>query len=256
MGAGMYHIRVVGELDTTKMQAQLKQFEKNAKVLVSGVGGAGGGKGGKGNGIVRLGKDAEQTSKRLKGLNGQVVQNEKKLKGMHRGFSTTAQETQKSTSKLKAFGNETLSVSKKVIQFGAVTAIIRGVTSGVGDMVQKTFELDAALTEFRKVSDLSGKGLDQYTDKAFKMGRSVAKTGTEMIEAATEFRKSGFNDQDSLKLGQVAMMFSNIADSELSAGDAAGFITSQIKANFSDVSNEATKASQQIIDAINVTIVK
>ena len=251
MGAGMYHIRVVGELDTTKMQAQLKQFEKNAKVLVSGVGGAGGGKGGKGNGIVRLGKDAEQTSKRLKGLNGQVVQNEKKLKGMHRGFSTTAQETQKSTSKLKAFGNETLSVSKKVIQFGAVTAIIRGVTSGVGDMVQKTFELDAALTEFRKVSDLSGKGLDQYTDKAFKMGRSVAKTGTEMIEAATEFRKSGFNDQDSLKLGQVAMMFSNIADSELSAGDAAGFITSQIKANFSDVSNEATKASQQIIDAIN-----
>lgn len=247
----MYHIRVVGELDSTKIRAELARLSKTKLMVGVGAGGAGGGKGGKGNGIVQLGKDAEQTSKRLKGLNGQVVQNEKKLKGMHRGFSTTAQETQKSTSKLKAFGNETLSVSKKVIQFGAVTAIIRGVTSGMGDMVQKTFELDAALTEFRKVSDLSGKGLEQYTDKAFKMGRSVAKTGTEMIEAATEFRKSGFNDQDSLKLGQVAMMFSNIADSELSAGDAAGFITSQIKANFSDVSNEATKASQQIIDAIN-----
>lgn len=251
MGAGMYHIRVVGELDSTKIRAELARLSKTKLMVGVGAGGAGGGKGGKGNGIVRLGKDAEQTSKRLKGLNGQVVQNEKKLKGMHRGFSTTAQETQKSTSKLRAFGNETLSVSKKVIQFGAVTAIIRGVTSGMGDMVQKTFELDAALTEFKKVSDLSGKGLEQYTDKAFKMGRSVAKTGTEMIEAATEFRKSGFNDQDSLKLGQVAMMFSNIADSELSAGDAAGFITSQIKANFSDVSNEATKASQQIIDAIN-----
>ena len=251
MGAGMYHIRVVGELDSTKIRAELAKLSKTKLMVGVGAGGAGGGKGGKGNGIVQLGKDAEQTSKRLKGLNGQVVQNEKKLKGMHRGFSTTAQETQKSTSKLKAFGNETLSVSKKVIQFGAVTAIIRGVTSGMGDMVQKTFELDAALTEFKKVSDLSGKGLEQYTDKAFKMGRSVAKTGTEMIEAATEFRKSGFNDQDSLKLGQVAMMFSNIADSELSAGDAAGFITSQIKANFNDVSNDATKASQQIIDAIN-----
>ena len=251
MGAGMYHIRVVGELDTTKMQAQLKQFEKNAKVLVGGVGGAGGGKGGKGNGIVRLGKDAEQTSKRLKGLNGQVIQNDKSLKGMHRGFANTSKEVEKSNSKLKTFGNESLNVTKKVVQFGAITAVIRGVTSGMGDMVQKTFELDAALTEFKKVSDLSGKGLDRYTDKAFKMGRSVAKTGTEMIEAATEFRKSGFNDQDSLKLGQVAMMFSNIADSELSAGDAAGFITSQIKANFNDVSNDATKASQQIIDAIN-----
>ena len=248
MGASMYHIRVVGELDTTRMKAQLAQFEKNAKVA---VGGAGGGKGGKGNGIVQLGKDAEQTSKRLKGLNGQVIQNDKKLKGMHRGFASTSKEVEKSNSKLKTFGNESLNVTKKVVQFGAITAVIRGVTSGMGDMVQKTFELDAALTEFKKVSDLSGKGLDQYTDKAFKMGRSVAKTGTEMIEAATEFRKSGFNDQDSLKLGQVAMMFSNIADSELSAGDAAGFITSQIKANFNDVSNDATKASQQIIDAIN-----
>ena len=204
MGAGMYHIRVVGELDTAKMQAQLKQFEKNAKVLVSGAGGAGGGKGGKGNGIVRLGKDAEQTSKRLKGLNGQVVQNEKKLKGMHRGFSTTAQETQKSTSKLKAFGNETLSVSKKVIQFGAVTAIIRGVTSGMGDMVQNVFELDSALTEFRKVSNLTGKELERYTDQAYKAGRETARTGTEMVEAATQFRKMGYSDQQSMQLAKTA----------------------------------------------------
>ena len=243
----MYHIRVVGELDSTKIRAELARLSKT-KLMVGVGGGAGGGKGGKGNGIVQLGKDAEQTSKRLKGLNGQVIQNDKKLKGMHRGFASTSKEVEKS---IRAFGNESMHVAKKVVQFGAITAVIRGVTSGMGDMVQKTFELDAALTEFKKVSDLSGKGLDQYTDKAFKMGRSVAKTGTEMIEAATEFRKSGFNDQDSLKLGQVAMMFSNIADSELSAGDAAGFITSQIKANFNDVSNDATKASQQIIDAIN-----
>ena len=185
MGAGMYHIRVVGELDTTKMQAQLKQFEKNAKVLVSGVGGAGGGKGGKGNGIVQLGKDAEQTSKRLKGLNGQVIHNEKTLKGYHKGFSNTGKEVEKSTGKLRAFGTETLHVSKKVIQFGAVTAVIRGVTSGLGDMVQNTFELDAALTEFRKVSNLTGKDLERYTDQAYKAGRETARTGTEMVEAAT-----------------------------------------------------------------------
>ena len=253
MGAGMYHIRVVGELDSTRIRAELDRISKSYRMIVGGggVGGGATGKGKAGGGIVQLGKDAEQTKKRLQGLNGQVVRNEKALKGFHTGFSNTGKEVEKSTGKLRAFGTETLHVSKKVVQFGAVTAVIRGVTSGFSDMVQKTFELDAALTEFKKVSDLSGKGLEQYTDKAFRMGRSVAKTGTEMIEAATEFRKSGFNDQDSLKLGQVAMMFSNIADSELSAGDAAGFITSQIKANFNDVSNDATKASQQIIDAIN-----
>ena len=246
MGAGMYHIRVVGELDSTKIRAELARLSKTKLMVGVGAGGAGGGKGGKGNGIVQLGKDAEQTSKRLKGLNGQVVQNEKKLKGMHRGFSTTAQETQKSTSKLKAFGNETLSVSKKVIQFGAVTAIIRGVTSGMGDMVQKTFELDAALTEYKKVSDLTGKSLEKYTDQAFKAGRETAKTGTEMIEAATQFKKMGYTDQQSMTLATTATMFQNIADAEISAGDAALFINSQLKAfNFS------ADQSMRVIDSVN-----
>ena len=253
MGAGMYHIRVVGELDSTKIRAELARLSKTKLMVGVGAGGAGGGKGGKGNGIVQLGKDAEQTSKRLKGLNGQVVQNEKKLKGMHRGFSTTAQETQKSTSKLKAFGNETLSVSKKVIQFGAVTAIIRGVTSGFGDMVQNVFELDSALTEFKKVSNLTGKELERYTDQAYKAGRETARTGTEMVEAATQFRKMGYSDQQSMQLATTATMFQNIADAEISAGDAALFINSQLKGFSSEFSKFSStgEASMHVIDSVN-----
>ena len=186
MGAGMYHIRVVGELDSTRIRAELARLSKTKLMVgVGGVGGAGGGKGGKGNGIVQLGKDAEQTSKRLNGLNGQVIQNDKKLKGMHRGFASTSKEVEKSNSKLRAFGNESLNVTKKVVQFGAITAVIRGVTSGMADMVQNTFELDSALTEFKKVSNLSGKELEKYTDQAYKAGRQTARTGTEMIDAAT-----------------------------------------------------------------------
>lgn len=150
-----------------------------------GVGGGATGKGKAGGGIVQLGKDAEQTKKRLQGLNGQVVRNEKTLKGYHKGFSNTSKEVTNSTSKLKDFGRETLHVSKKVVQFGAITAVIRGATSGMADMVQNTFELDAALTEFKKVSTLSGKELERYTDQAYKAGRQTARTGTEMIDAAT-----------------------------------------------------------------------
>ena len=246
MGAGMYHIQVVGELDSTKIRAELDQLSKTKLMVGVGAGGAGGGKGGKGNGIVQLGKDAEQTSKRLKGLNGQVIQNDKKLKGMHRGFANTSKEIEKSNSKLRAFGNESLNVTKKVVQFGAVTAVIRGVTSGMGDMVKNVYELDGALTEFRKVSDLSGKGLEKYTDQAYKVGKTVARTGTEMIQAATEFKKSGFNEKDSLELGRVASMYQNVADVEISAGEAANFIVSQMKA-FNMTAGDA----EHIIDAVN-----
>ena len=206
MGAGMYHIRVVGELDSTKIIKELDQISKSYRMMIGG-GGVGGGATGKGKasgGIVRLGKDAEQTKKKLQGLNGQVVRNEKTLKGYHTGFSTTGKEVEKSTGKLRAFGNETLHVSKKVIQFGAVTAVIRGVTSGFGDMVQNVFELDSALTEFKKVSDLTGKGLKDYTTQAYKAGRETARTGTEMIEAATQFRKMGYSDQQSMQLAKTA----------------------------------------------------
>ena len=71
------------------------------------------------------------------------------------------------------------------MQFGAITSVIRGVTSGFADMVQNVFELDAALTEFKKVSNLTGKELERYTDQAYKAGRETARTGTEMIDAAT-----------------------------------------------------------------------
>jgi TP901 family phage tail tape measure protein len=120
------------------------------------------------------------------------------------------------------------------------------VTSGIGDAVQNVFELDKALTEFKKVSDLSGKGLEDYTDQAFKVGRTVAKTGTEMVQAATEFKKSGFDEQDSMELARVASMYQNVADQELTAGEAANFITSQMKAY-----NMTAKDAEHIIGAVN-----
>ena len=176
MGAGMYRIRVVGELDSSKIRAELDALSKQ-------YGAFGVGTGGKGGAYGAIGKDAGKAGKQIKGTNQQIIASQKGMKGL---------------------GRETLNVTKKVIQFGAVTAIIRGVTSGLGDMVQNVFELDAALTEYKKVSDLTGKSLEKYTDQAYKAGRATARTGTEMIEAATQFKKMGYTDQQSMQLAETA----------------------------------------------------
>lgn len=44
-------------------------------------------------------------------------------------------------------------------------------------MVEQVYQLDDAITEFKKVSDLSGKSLDNYVDKLSIMGSQVARTG-------------------------------------------------------------------------------
>lgn len=67
-----------------------------------------------------------------------------------------------------------------------------------------------------------------------------------MVEAATEFRKSGFSDEDAANLALVATMYQNVADESISAADSAGFIIAQMKA-FNIEAEDAT----HIIDAVN-----
>lgn len=246
VGVNPYRIRVIGELDSTRIKAELENLAKNNPLIV------GGSKGGKGGAFSEIEKSAKRAGKGIKGFNGQVVQTTKSLNGVKKGsvngkvYRTIGVEAQQSAKHMKSLGSETLNVAKKVAQFGAVTAVIRAATSGLADMVHQVFELDTALTEFKKVSNLTGKELEQYTTQAYKAGRETAKTGTEMIEAATQFRKMGYSDQQSMQLATTATMFQNIADAEISAGDAALFINSQLKAF-----NFTADQSMHVIDSVN-----
>lgn len=116
----------------------------------------------------------------------------------------------------------------------------------IEDMVDQVYELDGALTEFKKVSDLAGDSLDRYVDGLAEAGQTVGRTASEMVEAATQFRKSGFSDKDSAQLATVATMFQNVADTEISASDAAASLVSQIRA-FGEGADFATT----VLDAYN-----
>lgn len=67
-----------------------------------------------------------------------------------------------------------------------------------------------------------------------------------MVSAATMFRKSGFNDSDAAILAKVAAQYQNVADTAVSAEDAAASIVSQIRAFGKDASFATT-----VIDAYN-----
>ena len=233
MTMAQYIVRVKGTLDDSQILRQIRAIEKKGIHLnVAGASGTTGkGKGGKGGSGTIVG-DLDNENKKLKRNRQEAKKTEQAMVG--------------ATKAKKKFGATTVDITKKVAQFGAVTAVMRGVTEGVTDMVRNVYELDGALTEFKKVSDLSGKGLKDYTDKAYEAGRTVAKTGTEMVEAATEFRKSNFSDEDSLILGRIASMYQNVADQEITAGEAANFIISQMKAY-----NMTAQDAEHIIDAVN-----
>ena len=144
---------------------------------------------------------------------------------------------------------------KERAKYSIANFLIYGTQNAIKDMVANVRELDAAQTELKKVTDLSGKSLEKFTDQAYEVGSKVAKTGTEIVQASTEFAKMGKDTKTALQLSELASRFQNIADTEIDAATAAKFINSQLKA-FGDTSTLQKftgdfEKAQHVIDATN-----
>lgn len=127
-----------------------------------------------------------------------------------------------------------------------VSSVFYQIIHVIQDMITEVTELDSALVELQKVTTLTGDSLQKFTEDAYDAAQNVAKTGTEMINAATEFAKAGFDEDMSLQLGEIALMYTNIADEAVSASEASEFIIAQLKAF-----NLEAEDAMHVIDAVN-----
>lgn len=75
------------------------------------------------------------------------------------------------------------SVESTNLSFQAANEIFSKSIDIISSMVEQVYKLDAAQIEFQKVSDLSGKSLDNYIDKLTVMGGQVARTGKPKSQA-------------------------------------------------------------------------
>lgn len=144
---------------------------------------------------------------------------------------------------------------KERAKYSIANTLIYGSINAMKDMVANVRELDKAQVELRKVTTLSGQSLKDFTNEAYQMGSKVAKTGTEIVQASTEFAKMGYDPKQALGLSELASRFQNIADTEISAAESAKFINSQLKAfgktdSLQKFTGDFEKA-QHVIDATN-----
>lgn len=191
------------------------------------------------NSFKKTGDSAKEASKGVDKLNQNLDKTNKHLKNQAFATDNWAYNWSKA---MQSF-----------LTYNTVTQFFNTVSNGIQDMILEVKELDDALTELKKVTDLEGDSLDKFVDKAFEAGREVAKTGTEMVGAATSFAKAGYDEKSILELGKVAAMYTNIADEEISAADSADFIIAQLKAfNLeAEDTNKTLENSYHIIDAVN-----
>lgn len=166
------------------------------------------------------------------------------------GFITNLGEaTSKAETQAKSLGQSFGDIVTKVGKFYLATKPIQMLQKVFDEAVKTVKEFDSTLVEFRKVSDLSGESLTAYTQKLAELGEITGNTMTSMVEAATEFKKSGYSDEDAATLANVASLYRNISDEELTAGESANFIIAQLKAF-----NMTASESEHIIDAVYLII--
>ena len=150
-----------------------------------------------GSSIRTLTQDVTSADGKLQG----VVKTIEKVNAKTGKVTTTITQTGKA---VKSLGADFLDTAGKVAKFGAITAVIGAFTGAVAEAGKTVKEFDDTLVEFRKVSDLSGDSLTEYTKKLAEMGEVTGSTMTTMVSAATEFKKSGYSDEDSATLASVA----------------------------------------------------
>ena len=147
---------------------------------------------------------------------------------------------------LKSFGTSSNNLFNSLMRYFGVTQIFSAVQNSFSKMVTEVRNLDAELTEFKKVSDLTEEGLNKFIDDSYTLGESVAKTGTEVVTATTLFKKMGHTVDESMQLAKNALMWTNVADGMVSVEESANMLISTMKAY-----GLQAEDTTHIIDALN-----
>lgn len=152
---------------------------------------------------------------------------------LQRQFSNIALQVKSSGSLYTGFFNGLKSGIKdafeNILRYQLAYKVIDQVISGFKSMVNAVADLDKKLTEFNKVADLTSDKLLEFSDRAFDAADEVGRTGSDMIEAATEFKRAGFSLEDSLDMGKSALLMTNVADGITQTSDAASTLIAVLK---------------------------
>lgn len=129
----------------------------------------------------------------------------------------------------------------------SASVLLGSFTQAFRSAVSNVRQLDDSLLELSKVSDLSSAGLKDITNRAYDLGEQVGKTGTQVIDAITTFKRAGFDLEQSVSLAEDALKMTNVAEGIDDASTSAQYLISIMK-GYRDTSSEF---STKILDAIN-----
>lgn len=129
----------------------------------------------------------------------------------------------------QAHSQDLTKIIGKYLKWYTIATVVSLVINSIKKMVTEVKNLDKAMTELNKVTDVSNEKLNEVKNQAFEIAKGLGRTGKEVIEATTEFARMGYAIDESLELSKVAVMMTNVAEGITDTGEAAEKIISILK---------------------------
>ena len=123
---------------------------------------------------------------------------------------------------------------------------INALQLGLRQLVTAVRDVDAAMTEMRKVSDLSGSELDAFLNDAAARAQSIGTSLSDTIYAISDAVKLGYDVPEAEQLAESSMVYLNVGDDVGTIQDASASLISTMKAF-----NVEAENSMGIIDEFN-----
>lgn len=142
----------------------------------------------------------------------------------------TAGETEKATTAFGKFWNELKGKVKGIATYLLSMTGFQEVWQQIRQGVQYVREIDAALTELKKVTDETNATYDAFLQTAAKTAGVIGSTVSEFTNATADFARLGYNLAEATELAKAASVYKNVGDGITDISQASESIISTMKA--------------------------
>ena len=132
------------------------------------------------------------------------------------------------------------------IGYGAIALLLAKVRQALGEVYTSVVNIDAAMTELKKVTDETASAYDKFLSQSGAKARELGSTVTDVVNATAGFARLGYNLTDSAELAETAIVYNNVGDGIASIDDATESVISTMQAF-----NITAQDSMSIADKFN-----
>ena len=147
---------------------------------------------------------------------------------------------------VKSFGDRFKDITGRLGSWISVERMFRMAEQTMRKMFNAVVDIDAAMTELKKVTDETDSEYSKFLDNATVRARSLGATLKDTINASADMARLGYNIQEASNLADSAIVYKNVGDGIENIDEASSSIISTMQAF-----NIEAKNSMQIVDKFN-----